>query len=139
LLRGGCLLLFVVALGTVGGCGTKGPKSSVSGKVTLNGQNVAGQVTFVGADNKELSSPIREDGSYLIENPPTGSVKVLVKGMTSGGPAPMTPKTPGMPSMPDMPGAKGVAPPAKYGSVATTPLTFEVTGGKQTYDIPLAP
>jgi len=134
-----CLGLLVLALVT--GCpGTDSMKNSVSGKVTLDGKPVAGTVVFVGADGKEVGvSPIGPDGNYTIPNPATGPVKVLVKSMTAslGGGAI---RPPGGPTMPDPAGtSQGVQPPAKYGAEKTTPLTFEVKTGKQTYDIPLSP
>jgi len=139
LLRGLPLPLFVALLVGLSGCDKKADEAanSVSGKVTLNGEAVAGTVVFVGADNKEVPAPIKPDGSYTVPNPPTGKVKVLVKGMLGSAPVATPPKDSG--SMPKMGGGSGVAPPAKYGAVASTPLSFEVTSGKQKYDIPLPP
>jgi hypothetical protein len=110
--------------------------------VTLEGKPVAGQVIFIWDDKKELSSPIGPQGNYTIPEPPAGKVKVLVKSMTMpGGNQPLV-KPKGGPEMADPLGGGGMggaAPPAKYGAVNTTPLSFEVTSGRQTYDIPLAP
>jgi hypothetical protein len=130
--------LFVALLAGLSGCDKKADEAanSVSGKVTLNGEPVAGNVAFVGADNKESPpSPIKPDGTYTIPNPPTGQVKILVKGM--GGTAPVT--TPPKEAGGNMPKIGGVAPPTKYGAVATTDLKFEVTSGKQKHDIELKP
>jgi len=138
-LCGFSLALCVVSFAAVTGCGSqKGPKSSVSGKVTYKGENVAGMVSFVGPDNKEVPSPIKGDGTYQVDDPPIGQVKVVVKGML-GGTVPGVQKggpTGGeLPSMPGM--AKGANPPAKYGSADKTPLSTEIKPGKQTYDITL--
>ena len=54
--RGGAAALCLAALALCG-CGAR-PSSSVSGKVTLNGQAVSGDVVFVGSDNKQYVAPI---------------------------------------------------------------------------------
>jgi len=125
-------------LAGLSGCDKKPDEAanSVSGKVTLNGEPVLGTVVFVGADNKEAMSGIKADGSYSVPNPPTGQVKILVKGMGGAAPPVATPPKEGGGTMPK---AGGVAPPAKYGAVNTTDLKFEVTSGKQKHDITLTP
>jgi len=135
------LLGFVVVLssGCSGGAGAA--KDAVSGKVTLNGQAVAGEVKFVWQDKKqEMASPINPQGEYTILEPPPGKVKIVVKGMMAGQkliapPAKDAPKMEGAPVV----GTGGVAPPAKYESVASTPLEFEVKSGKQQHNIELTP
>jgi hypothetical protein len=101
------------------GCQGKGPKSLVRGKVTLEGQPVAGQIVIIGSDNKEKSAPLAM-GQYSIENPPSGEVTIVVKGlgpgMSLGGKLEgIKTKEKGAPAgaaaSPDM----GVEPPAKYG------------------------
>src|SRR4051812_18600270 len=91
------LSLFVALLVGLSGCDKKGDEAanSVSGKVTLNGEPVSGVVIFVGADNKEYPSPIKPDGSYSVPNPPTGQVKILVKGMGGTLPSATPPKEAG--------------------------------------------
>jgi len=131
------LCLFVALLVGLSGCDKKGDEAanSVSGKVTLNGEPVAGIITFVGADNKEVSGPIKPDGTYTVANPPAGQVKILVKGMGGTLPTATPPKEAGG----NMPKMGGVSPPAKYSAVNTTDLKFEVTSGKQKHDITLTP
>jgi len=111
--------------------------------VTLDGKPVAGVVVFVWDDKKESASPIGPDGNYAIMDPALGHVKVVVKagqGGPSAGPLVAPPKMKDGPALPSLPTtAQGVAPPAKYGSPATTPLSYDVKAGKQTYDIPLGP
>jgi len=124
------------------GCGSQGPKNTVSGKVTLKGDPVAGSVVFIGSDNKEVMTHINPDGTYSVPDPAMGENKVLVKGGAVGGPAP--PVLEGTPkdfkgTMPPTTTTKmGVAPPPKYGS-PDNGLSFKVTGGAQKYDIELTP
>jgi hypothetical protein len=133
--------LLLAALLFVPGCGSKGPKNYVVGKVTVKGQPATGTIAFIGSDGKEVVSPIGPDGSYMIPDPPLGDAKIAVRGMPGmiSGPPPNTPKEltkdmPGNTSAPTM----GVPPPAKYAN-PTNGLTFKVTGGKQTHDIDLTP
>jgi hypothetical protein len=121
----------------LGGCSSQ--QNSVSGKVTLNGKAVTGQVAFLGADGHERIAPIDPDGSYRIINPPLGEVKIVVRGFN----IPRASRT-GMKLAP-LPGgtlASGptpaLAPPARYAWPANG-LTFTVKGGAQTFDIPLVP
>ena len=136
------LLLFGVTLLVGVGCGKKdeGPKNFVAGKVTLNGEPVAGMVVFTGPGNKEVSSPINIDGSYRVADPAVGQNTIVVKsapGMSMA-PAGSPPK-----DAPPLTGASGsakmgVAPPAKYASPGNG-LKYDVKGGKETHDIKLEP
>ena len=137
---------FALSLAVIVGCGGGGKeaKNQVTGKVTLDGKPVAGTVFFQFADNKESSSPISStDGSYQIIDPPSGTAKVYVKGGLGGaGPQIGGKEVPkGSPELAkDVGGVSGgVPPPTKYGSPTTSGLTFDIKGGKQTYDIPLSP
>ena len=148
LLRNGlrCILgvsFIAASLFLVAGCGSGGKdaKDQVTGKVTLDGKPVSGVVSFVFGD-KEISSPIGTDGTYQIISPPTGTNKIYVKGGLGAGAPTVKGEMPksGAPEMPKLGGdSTGVAPPTKYGAVTTSGLTFEVKGGKQTYDIVLTP
>jgi len=112
----------------------------VTGKVTLEGQPVNGIVTFVYANGPDATAPTGLDGGYTMVNPPLGQVKVLVKTLPGMGGAGMVapPKAgPEMPSMAGTASSQGVAPPARYGTVASSDLAYEVKAGKQTFDIPL--
>jgi len=132
------MLVLVLSAGCGGGKGDA--KDSVTGKVTLNSSPVAGTVTFVYEDNKEVAGPINPDGTYLVSNPPPGKVKVVVKGHPGTGALVPTPKGAG-PEMPSMAGSgsQAVPPPRKYGSAATTDISYEVKPGKHTFDLPLKP
>jgi len=115
------------------GCGSgegPAPTNAVTGKCTFNGNPVNGTVVFVGSDGKEVSTPVSPvNGSYTIVNPPTGDVKVAVRGMAASLPPPPVKDMPAQQSL-------GVAPPAKYAD-PNNGLTFKVDKGRQTFDIPL--
>lgn len=130
-------LPLATALLFLAGCGgSKGAKDSVSGKVTLGDQTVAGEVIFTYSDGKEGRSPIGPDGFYSIPTPSKGEAKIAVKGMLGGTGTPTSGPKSDMP----MPGAAGgVAPPAKYGRNETSGLTYTVKGGEEKFDIPLTP
>jgi hypothetical protein len=133
-----CCTLVAVALAPTG-CGSTNANSapdSISGKVTLNGSPVAGQVVIVGSDKKEYPSPIALDGSYYIAGVPAGEARVLVKGMTVV--APPKGKIAAKGELPALPVGSGVAPPARYGTRASD-LKVAVTGGVQKHDIALTP
>lgn len=138
-------LAFSVLLWSVG-CSSKGSKDSVSGKVTLNGQKVAGTVYFTGPDKKTVNTPIGPDGSYVIENPSKGENVITVKGM--GAATGSAPASSFAPVNPDKDGAlmkdksgkmdMGAPPPGKYATDAGG-LKYTVKGGRETYNIELTP
>jgi len=134
-----CLLLLSGLVLLTGCSGSKGDANAVSGKVTMGGKAVSGIVTFVYADNKELSAPTGDGGKYTIIKTTPGQVKILVKAMPGavvrGEPA----KEVSMKDAPPSLAPAGDPPPAKYGAVATSDLTYEVKAGKQTHDIELSP
>jgi len=131
-------LLMAVFLGVSGcGSGSKEAANSVSGTVKVGSESVtSGEVVFVGSDNKQVPAPIKTDGTYVINDPPTGEVKILVRTMGGGvgGGAAIQPK-----DAPAMSGSKGANPPPKYASLTTTDLKFTVQSGKQKYDIEMKP
>ncbi len=132
------------------GCGGKGPKNSVTGKVTLNGRPVKGRLIFIGSDGKERDAGIGAGGEYFLPDPPIGEVTILVKGpeVASGGSAEKPPSipmpTPKEKTKGEMPTSSGtsqddaVNPPAKYGKKDTSPLKKTIKGGtKEQLDLPL--
>jgi len=125
-----CLVAALSFLVLTTGCPGGKKKNEVTGKVTLDGKAVAGTVVFIGSDGKELMTLIRPDGSYTIVDPPAGEVKIKITG-------PLGIAAPGKDQAPAVGGMEtGVPPPAKYAS-PDNGLKLTVTGGKQTYDIPL--
>src|SRR5438045_652123 len=107
------------------GCTSGGEAhDSVTGKVTLDGQPVAGEVVFVSGD-KQVGSPIGQDGSYSVKNPPKGEVQILVKQLP-GPPKNIMPAK----DAPEFKTPSGATPPAKYAQF-NNGLTLTVTGGKQ--------
>jgi len=134
-------LVFALAcLAGLGGCKKKdAADNAVSGKVTLKGAPVAGIVTFIYADGKEVNSPTNQaDGTYTIFNPAPGEVKIVVKAMPGavvGGPKG---KESGVVKDAPTPDAgKAVPPPQRYTNASSSPLKYEVKAGKHTHDIPL--
>jgi hypothetical protein len=129
-----CVGLVAAAL-LASGCGVR---STVSGKVTLGGQAVAGTVTFIGAEGKEFTAPINPDGTYTLTDTPAGAAQVVVK-CFPGTAAPLAKRNPKLPQLPGTftaPPAPGVLPPARY-AAPNNGLTLVVTGGRQTFDIEL--
>src|SRR5262249_15041092 len=80
-----CLLALILA-----GCGAS--TGTVTGKVTLKGGKpvTGGTVTFIGTDQKVVTSPIDAEGTYTIPKVPVGEVKIGVA------PPPTLPQTAGM-------------------------------------------
>src|SRR5262249_10283831 len=60
--RRSSLALLLAALVCATGCG-KSARDAVSGKVTFKGQPVAGTVSFLGTNGKEVTAPINPDGT----------------------------------------------------------------------------
>jgi len=141
--------LLIVTLTLVSGCGKKAPveKPGVSGKVTLDGDDVKGTIEFVDVAIKEaeLKKPNREKKylatltkeGYMVLDLPEGEYKVLVTRL-GGAPPPMAKdqKTMTFPGM-DGAGGGGVDPPPHYSDFKTTPLKFKSTGGAQKEDFEL--
>lgn len=64
---------------TAAGCSSKSPyTSSLSGKVTCNGQPVKAGLVILHYENGQYESPLREDGGYEFLDLPQGPVKVVV-------------------------------------------------------------
>jgi hypothetical protein len=140
------LIALLALLIVVSGCSKSGPKDVVSGKVTLNGQDVKGIIVFSGSDGKEASFPL-SGGKYSIANPPLGDVVVMVRGMM-GPPGTEKPQKAEKPKIKGPAGTTtlentdtntGVDPPGKYYKKETSTLKYTLKGGRETIDIELQP
>lgn len=114
------------------GCGGTG-KSSLSGKVTLKGSGVTGDIILIGADKKEIKGDIL-NGNYRIENPPKGEYDVVIRGLPTFSMPPAAKDAPTNTAATDT----AVSPPAKYAKPGSLPK-LSVTGGNQTHNIELVP
>jgi len=142
--------VFLIFACGCGGSGGGGDKDLVKGRVTLNGQAVAGQVIFVAADKKEYPTVIALNGDYQLTKLPKGEYSVLVK--SGMGSAPGAPAMGGADKIKSDKMGKnlvletkkdesgGAEPPAKYSQLGGgNDLKVTVTGGDQKYDIVLTP
>ena len=146
----GCLVvitLLVVASGC--GSGHSGPTGTVRGTVTLNGEPVpAGTgVVFVSDDGFSASGQVDAGGTYELSSANTGtripavSYKVMISAPSGDE---VTAEETDYEAMMEA-SASGQAPsaatpsavPAKYGSTATSGLTFTVDAGDNTIAIEL--
>ncbi len=136
------------------GCGEPGPPplAKVHGKVTRKGEPLTtGSVLFVPVAPKEEGSrdypaggPIGQDGSYELttidpgDGAAVGEHKVVVISMTGGAEAP-TGFYEGESSKAKAPKPATLksAIPGKYAAPETTPLSFTVKPGENTFDIDL--
>jgi hypothetical protein len=143
--RAGVILLAFL-VGAVG-CGGRSP-GTVSGKVYLKDKPLkGGTVTFLTADKKVSQlAKIGEDGSYTIENFPSGPAKIGVetKSLKQAASAPRNAPPPGQkaPSSSTSPDPKEmlkryVAIPEKYAEPTGSGLEYTVLSGKQPFDIKL--
>jgi hypothetical protein len=141
------------------GCGPNyAARAVVKGQVTLDGKPLTyGIVTFRASDGRTGSATIDPKGIYTMNDAPIGDVAVLVsvpkqtaamKGMPGMPPAGTKAAPPkGIPmESPEgvkMAVAKGVDPsqivyiPEKYVSAESSGLTYTVTSGEQTHNLPL--
>ncbi len=136
--------------------GCSGSKGTITGKVTYQGQPVTGGIVlFVSTAGKGTGrSDIRSDGSYTIENMPTGMAKIAVDTRSAQGPAagskgpPANMKPPEGAKVPDAAkksGIYGSAPrggnappiPENFADPDKSGLEYMVTGGAQTHPIDL--
>jgi hypothetical protein len=79
------LSIVFAGLAALNGCGSGG-KCTLTGKVTSNGKPVYGGVITVFGDNDQVArGSIEFDGTYLVNDAPTGTVRI---GVVSQKPAP---------------------------------------------------
>jgi len=146
-------LILALVLGLLAGCG--GGKSTtsaqVSGKVTYKGQPVkGGDLAFHSKDQGVSRTFLKEDGTYVLPNAPTGPMKVTVdtEFLNQSAQKAAYPGMQGKGPMMDPSKMAGGAPaksstgeyvkiPAKYSNPDTTTLTVTLEPGKNTKDFPL--
>jgi hypothetical protein len=141
-----CLLFAITA---ISGCG--GGKGEVSGRVLFKNEPLAsGRVTFLcQTGTKEVFSSEIVKGKYTISGVPVGPVKITVETFPPAPAASVPTKIPGglppdikglpEPGAPPAPREKFVAIPPRYGNLGQSGLSYTVTQGEQTHDIPLQP
>ena len=148
------LTVAVVGFASLAGCsGGSGSSATVKGTVKYKGALVkVGTVTFVSADkSKAAGSPIKEDGTYSVEQAPVGEVVITVD--TSSADPQRLAATIAMAKKGNVPANSPNAPPsveklqkmaelytaipAKYADAATSPLKHTVQGGAQEKNIEL--
>jgi hypothetical protein len=102
----------VMLIALAGAARAADPESgTVEGKVTLNGKPlVKGKVIFHLKDGNAITADLKEDGSYMAKDVPTGTLPVSIQG-------------------------EGV--PKKFTDRKTTPSQAEVKPGKSTVDFEL--
>ena len=155
----GAFLVASLSAGLVG-CSGAPPKAVVKGKVSIGGKNLTtGSVIFYAVNNNaSASATINENGEYVMNDAPVGDVKITVS----------VPKAPpgGIEKMMGVAGMKSkafkdgksvdpesgksisimgsmptniVPIPDKYANAESSGLTYTVTRGEQTKDLPLTP
>jgi hypothetical protein len=133
----------LIALGLLVLAGCSAAKGSLSGTVTFQGKPIVyGTVIAVCSDGISRSANIEPDGSYRLDNLPTGEVKLAVLS-----PEPYeTPSSPrrGERSVPAKPAPNGavdrskwVKIPEEYGDPRLSGLATRVVAGHSTFDLPL--
>jgi len=143
--RGGYVLAALVCTLMVVGC----RKGTLTGNVSYKGKPVtSGTVTAYDEDGTAHQGTISEEGNYSIDGIPKGTIRLTV---TSPDPnaGQAIPKDADKERVAKMREHKANQDqgtpvkgwrklPAKYSELSTSDLTFEVKGGTNTYDIPLA-
>jgi hypothetical protein len=145
-------VLLIMAMVAAGCAPSKG---SISGKVIYKETPLkGGNVTFISTDGKQtLSTPIKDDGTYSIENMPVGPVTITVEteslasaaqAATQAGKSHRNTPPPGSGAPPGYGGSDAadfakryVKIPDNYANPDTSGLTYTVTPGSQTHDIEL--
>ena len=116
---------------------------ALTGTVTFADQPVTtGQVTVYGPDGQVLTVTINPDGTYRVEDVPTGQVRIVVLP-----PPPTDPEGNEIVKIrgkegkaaPVLPKAVKTPVPARYEDPGTSGLTTKVSSGENRYDLVLTP
>lgn len=116
------------------GCG----RGDVAGKVTYNGKPLVwGTVQMEGSDKLVKYGNIETDGTFLVEDLPTGEAKVAVSSINPNSSDFQVRGTENRPAKP-RPQIKGWFPiPAEYQDLSKAKLSYTVKRGQNTYEIDL--
>jgi hypothetical protein len=143
-LYGGAIVLPALA---APGCGQ--PKSTVTGKVTYNGQPMPGGAVIFHTNNmtNEVSTSINPDGTYTAVNVPTGNATITISpGIPPNMPAGILHKTPeDFKAMASAKLSETAIPgkfqpiPDKYKDPARCQLYYEVKRGSNTFNVDMVP
>jgi hypothetical protein len=128
-------LALAASLSLAVGCGGR---DRVAGKVTLNGAPVKGGVVTFLVGQEQKAGSINAEGEYVVERPPRGAARVTVQGAATELRMPVPRRAAGKDARQLPAPAASDALPGKYAK-PDNGLTFEVTGGRQTFDIALTP
>jgi hypothetical protein len=127
-LVGGLLLVLAV------GCSFSG-EGKIKGKVLVGSKALtSGEVIFVGADGKRVTSGIGRDGSYRISRMSAGVTKIAVETHAR---APEGLAHPRGAAVGAEEGSSVTRIPDRYRDPATSGLTLDVRGGEQDHNIEL--
>lgn len=127
-----CLTVVVLA---AAGCAPS--RATLSGKVTMRGKPItAGTVVFVGANNQIATGKLDEEGRYVAQRVPMGSLKVAVQTLRPKQLQTMAEQSKGASGLPNR--LKNLVPvPQKYADPETSGLTCEVNQSQLEHDIDL--
>jgi hypothetical protein len=134
------LCLAAAAL-AVSGCWRR-PTASASGRVTLNGVPLKGQVllTFVGPDNTPRSTRTDANGNFSVSGLDVGETRVTLVSVPEGGPATreLVRASQGSPGgRPASTTASNAEVPAEYGDATTPRVTCTLAEGDNSLNVDL--
>jgi len=148
----GRILLVAIAVLSLAGCGSKGGKGALSGKVTYKGQPVNGASLVLlpaSGQGSEAIIPVRQDGTFSTTGIPPGEYKVIVKPAESSSQLPSAAELKNMPAdkkakaeenlkrMQEGQAKPTIPFPDKYKSHISTDLKLTVGKGEQTENLEL--
>jgi hypothetical protein len=134
------IVVVLVGLMLLAGCGSKGAKGAVSGKLTYNGQPVNGALLTLYPGQYPI--PVSQEGEFNVTAVPNGEYKVVVEGTPGQSGPPLVGIPPEKMAEAKEKAAKMSTPatikfPDKYKSEATTPLKMTISGGSQNLNLEL--
>lgn len=132
------VILVMVALAIGTSCAQKRKATTISGKITFNGQPVSvGAIYFHGEDDQVAMATINKDGSFTATDVPLGNIRVSLqvrdpgtyaKQLKESGENPMT-KDPAQATL----GVTNI--PSKYADAKTSGLVYPITSSTTTLEV----